>query len=319
MPPVVAAKGYIANTDWDWYTHFLHRAQPPEEVNFWQPSAHGFRAVPPGAPFFFRLKHPHNAIAGFGFFSRYEAIPAWLAWESFGDLNGAASLEEMLRRLEKYRRSRSPTAATGARPGDYIVGCIMVSQPAFFPPDEWVRDDGDWKPTIVAGKSIDLLHGEGQRILRDCLARQRARGEAVETLRVELSRHGRPVLVEPRLGQGAFRVAVTKAYRGACAVTGEHSLPALEAAHVRPWSDGGPHSVRNGLLLRADVHRLYDKGYVTVGPDYRFVVSPRLVEDFDNGREYRRYHGERIHLPGRREDRPDPALLEWHAQEVFRG
>lgn len=200
-----------------------------------------------------------------------------------------------------------------------MIGCVMVSQPVFFPPDEWVADDREWKPNTVVGKTVDLLHGEGQRILSDCLQRQRAQGEAVETLRLELRRSGRPVLVEPRLGQGAFRVAVTQAYKGACAVTREHSLPALEAAHVRPWSQGGPHTVRNGLLLRADVHRLYDKGYVTVDPDYRFVVSPRLIDDFHNGREYLRYHGTPILVPSEAADRPDPELLEWHAQEVFRG
>ena len=126
------------------------------------------------------------------------------------------------------------------------------------------------------------------------------------------------ILVEPRLGQGTFRIAVTRAYDGACAITGEHSLPALEAAHVQPWAVGGPHSVRNGLLLRADVHRLYDTGYVTVTPDYRFKVSPRLIDDFHNGREYERCQGRLITLPRRPEEQPDGELLEWHAAEVFR-
>jgi len=64
-------RGYVATTDQDWFT-FLSGRQPLEEVNFWQPSAHGFNS-PPGAPFFFKLKAPHNAIGGFGIFSRYEA------------------------------------------------------------------------------------------------------------------------------------------------------------------------------------------------------------------------------------------------------
>ena len=73
---------FIANTDFGWFSHFLHRAEPPDEVDFWQPSPHGFRAIPPGAPFFFRLGAPHKAIAGCGFFARYERVPVWLAWES---------------------------------------------------------------------------------------------------------------------------------------------------------------------------------------------------------------------------------------------
>lgn len=52
-----------------------------------------------------------------------------------------------------------------------------------------------------------------------------------------------------------FRIAVTSAY-GACAISGEHSLPALEAAHVGPYEDGGAHPLPNEPLLRADIHRL---------------------------------------------------------------
>ena len=55
------------------------------------------------------------------------------------------------------------------------------------------------------------------------------------------------------------RFAVTSAYQSACAVTMEHSLPVLDAAHIRPYSDGGEHEVSNGLLLRSDIHRLFDK------------------------------------------------------------
>lgn len=73
------------------------------------------------------------------------------------------------------------------------------------------------------------------------------------------------------------------------------------------------------MLLRADIHRLYDKGYVTVTPQYTFQVSGRLFHDFDNGREYERYHGHTILVPHSAAGQPDPALLDWHAQEVFRG
>ena len=43
-------RGFIANTDFGWFSHFLPRAEPPDAVDFWQPSPHGFRAIPPGAP-----------------------------------------------------------------------------------------------------------------------------------------------------------------------------------------------------------------------------------------------------------------------------
>jgi len=78
-------------------------------------------------------------------------------------------------------------------------------------------------------------------------------------------------------------------------------------------------ALNNGLLLRADIHRLYDTGYVTVTPDHHFRVSGDLFHDFHNGREYERFAGREIAMPKARADRPDAELLEWHGAEVFRG
>jgi len=161
----------------------------------------------------------------------------------------------------------------------YEVGCIMISQPVFFGRDEWVADHTDWHPRIQGGKTIDLSRGDGQCILAGCLAHTARLRQEAEPLVHELRRFGTPLTVLPRLGQGTFRIAVTNAY-GACAVSSEHSLPALEAAHVRPYADGGEHALANGLLLRADIHCLYDAGYVTVTPHYRFRVSHDLAGDF---------------------------------------
>jgi putative restriction endonuclease len=126
-------------------------------------------------------------------------------------------------------------------------------------------------------------------------------------------------VVVPRLGQGTFRIAVTDAYGRACAVTGEHSLPALDAAHIRPFAQAGPHDVRNGLLLRADLHRLFDKGYITIGGDHTLHVGARLRSDFANGRSYYPLHGTRLADPTARVHLPDPEQLAWHREHVFLG
>jgi putative restriction endonuclease len=122
-----------------------------------------------------------------------------------------------------------------------------------------------------------------------------------------------------RLGQGTFRVAVTEAYRRACAITGEHSLPALEAAHIRSYMADGPHRVANGILLRADFHRLFDQGYVTITTDHQLLVGKRLRRDFANGRSYYPYQGKLIDLPRRETDQPAREYLEWHRETVFLG
>jgi putative restriction endonuclease len=131
-------------------------------------------------------------------------------------------------------------------------------------------------------------------------------------------RYGEPQLIRPRLGQGAFRVLVTDIYRRRCAVTQERTLPALEAAHIRPYGDGGEHEARNGLLLRRDIHSLFDAGYVTVTPDLHFEVSPRIREEFDNGKHYYSFHGQRIDPPKEIGQRPDPGALTWHNEHCFK-
>jgi putative restriction endonuclease len=102
-------------------------------------------------------------------------------------------------------------------------------------------------------------------------------------------------------------------------VTGEKALPVLQAAHIRPVSSGGLHQLPNGLLLRSDVHTLFDKGYATVTPDARFRVSRRLRTEFDNGEHYLAMDGSPVLLPARSEHRPSRENLEWHNDTMFLG
>lgn len=206
--------------------------------------------------------------------------------------------------------------------GDYEIGCLMLSRPVFLPRERWITPPGDWEQNVVQGAAYDLESGEGARVWGELLTRT-TQYAAIETRgdthSPELPRYGEPTLYRPRLGQGTFRVSVIDAYAGACAVTGEHSLPALEAAHIRPFADQGPHEVSNGLLFRSDIHRLFDKGYVSVTPDYRFVVSRRLKDDWANGKTYYPMHGSRIFLPEAEAEKPETAMLEWHMASKFKG
>jgi len=284
-----------------------------DEVNFWQPSAHGFNA-PPGTLFFFKLKSPYKAIGGFGVVARYEAATVRLAWEAFGEKNGAPTLDAMAARVGRYARESSGQA--------HRIGCIMISTPVFFADDEWIAQPRDWRPNIVSGAGYSLDEGEGRRIWEECLARVGSVSRASSSIATlagepEAPRYGAPQLLRPRLGQGTFRVAVTGAYGGACAVSREHSLPVLEAAHIRPYGSEGSHEVVNGLLVRADIHRLFDAGYVTVTPDHHFVVSQRLAREWENGKACYALDGREIALPRRVNDRPDAELLRWHNENVF--
>jgi putative restriction endonuclease len=311
----MAHPGTIAVTNYEWY-NFLRQRESWDEVNFWTPSAHFAFRAPEFSPFLFKLKAPHKAIRGFGYFARYSALPEWLAWECFGQANGCDSFEEMHARLEKIRQGFRYAQGEGIQQ----IGCIIVVNVTFFEPRDWIVQPRDWPPRNLRPMPYDLNVGEGARAWAECLARARAHGtvrEAEGGDQDSSARYGSPVLVRPRLGQGAFRVSVTDAYNRACTVTQEHSLPALEAAHIRPFAKEGPHEVRNGLLLRADVHRLFEQGYLTVTRDYRLEVSDRLRHDYHNGRSYYPLKGNRISLPQSDDDRPASEFLAWHNENVF--
>ena len=302
---------WIGITDFDWY-RFLAARPDLDEVNFWQPSAQRAPVtLTPSAPFLFKL---HVAEGGFvvggGFFARFSKVPVYLAWEAFEAKNGAASLEEMVTRVQRYRR----------QPINLMhdeIGCMILSQPFFLPRDRWVRPPEDWAPNIVQGKTYDDADSIGARVWREVAAATPA--ESVTRHAVADERYGTPSLVAPRLGQGEFRIAVTDAYGRRCAITGERTLPALDAAHIVPYSEDGEHRVDNGLLLRKDLHALFDAGYLGIGMDLRLAVSRRIREDYENGRDYYALAGRSVRPPADPVARPNPAFLAWHASERFLG
>ena len=305
-------KGFVAVTDPGWYEHLVQEPGP-RDANFWRPSARAFR-LETGTPFFFKLKAPYRAIAGFGYFAGFTILPDWLAWETFGRANGVDSLEALRARLGAIQnRARIEADAAGR------IGCCLIAEARFFPEDAWVAPPKDWKVRTQTGARYDLTQGEGLRIWLECQERCTDEDLAAWRDHGRFARYGSPVLHRPRLGQGIFRVMVLDAYGRACSVTQEHSLPVLEAAHIKPYSAGGAHSLANGLSLRSDLHRLFDRGYVTVDERYHFVVGKRLHDDFENGRSYYGLHGTPLRLPEDPTQRPSPSALEWHRSEVFLG
>jgi hypothetical protein len=97
-----------------------------------------------------------------------------------------------------------------------------------------------------------------------------------------------------RRGQQRFRRIVLAAYNGACAITGSKAEPVLEAAHIDPYSGDHTQHVTNGLLLRSDLHTLFDLHLITVTAGKLVAVSPRL-----RGTDYAAMNRQRLKLPGR--------------------
>lgn len=301
----------MAVTDGDWFSQ-LRRQPDLAEVNFWSPSPKAFRALQPGELFLFKLHAPVNMIVGGGIYASSTIMPLSLAWEAFGRANGVTSLAEMRTRILRYRKADPVTA------GPLEIGCRILTQPFFLPEQLWFAPPPSWSRNIVSFASFGTDTQEGMALWE---AAQDAMNADVPGygFAEPQARYGEPALIRPRHGQGAFRLVVTDLYKRRCAITKERTLPALEAAHIRPYADGGEHSPSNGILLRRDIHSLFDQGYVTITPDHRFEVSRRIREEFENGRHYYELHGGKVEVPAVARQAPDPRALQWHNTERYLG
>lgn len=115
--------------------------------------------------------------------------------------------------------------------------------------------------------------------------------------------------VEQRVGQPEFRAALLRAYSNTCAVTGCTVNEVLQAAHIRPVTNSGSHSLKNGLLLRADVHNLFDQGLLTIDGRYQVILN----ESIRGSKTYRTFHGKKlVMIPSNPTERPSKKLLEEH-------
>lgn len=309
-------RAYVGVTDWDWYQFLAEREA--REVNFWQPSGgRRFGAVPQGAPFLFKTHYARgNRIVGAGFLSGWASLPMSRAWEFFGEGNGCASLPEMRSRISKYRRRQDNGRS------DPEIGCIMLRDVVFARFEDAPAAPPDWSGNIVQGRGYELDTPEGsyvEQALERLLAADPAFGQIVPSA-VPGDVFGAPRLRPVRVGQAAFKALVQEAYGRRCAVTGDKIVPVLQAAHIRPVTDQGENRVDNGLLLRSDVHTLFDRGYLGVHPERRtLLVSPRLRSDWGNGEEFyeRARSAESIAAPARRVDQPNSEFLTWHADTIF--
>jgi hypothetical protein len=115
--------------------------------------------------------------------------------------------------------------------------------------------------------------------------------------------------VEQRLGQPEFRAELLRAYDGRCAITGCAIPEVLQAAHIKPVKSSGSHSVKNGLLLRADLHNLFDRGLLTINARYVVQIASEVLVD----PSYRRFNGKKLRvLPETIAKRPSRKLLQGH-------
>jgi putative restriction endonuclease len=304
---------WVGLTDRDWFDFLAARALL-DEVNFWQPSPRRPVHLEVGAPFLFKLHAPQGGwVVGGGYYAHFTTLPATLAWDAFEEKNGAASFAEMAARVRRYRPDFDVYADQ--------IGCVALTEPFFLPRELWIPPPSNWRGPTQVGRRYETTEPDGAQLWRQVEEALVALGRpevAVREAPLFGERYGTPALRPVRLGQGTFRTWIIDAYERRCVVTNERTLPVLQAAHIKPYSQMGPHAPDNGLLLRSDLHTLFDQGYVTVTPDLRLVVSRTIREEFENGRDYYALDGRQIRLPAAGNPPPARGYLEWHADTVFR-
>lgn len=305
---------YVGVTDNKWFNYLS--SIRPDELNFWQPGGKtNFKAIQPNDLFLFKLHSPLNYIVGGGFFIKHSLLPMSLAWEAFNNKNGMEDYYSFSQAIYKYRKSNHKIEP------DPTIGCIILTSPFFFQEDYWIPVPEDWKSSIVQGKTYDTDNLIGQKLYNEVQQRLISNKYFKETSDIyDSNRFGKNTIINPRLGQGAFRVIVTDAYHRRCAITGEKTLPVLDAAHIKPYTMEGPHLACNGILLRKDLHTLYDRGYITITDDQHIEVSKRIKEDYGNGKEYYALHGHTLAVvPDNIRDKPSMEFIRWHNENVYLG
>jgi len=161
-------------------------------------------------------------------------------------------------------------------------------------------------------QTVNRANSRTSRVLDDWLAG----GPVATKRRVKemISEDRRRVLREiaQRRGQAAFRAELLAIYNERCAITGSRCIEVLEAAHIVPYADGGSTSWRNGILLRSDIHTLFDLHLITIDETGKVRVSPQLTSE-----DYRQYHGMKATLPRNPKHRPTKTALKAHASTTL--
>ena len=286
----------ISPTDFEWF-RFLKENNFNTDINFWTPTPWNIQQLNMGDKFYFRLKAPIKKIGGCGVFKEYLNMSAEEAWNRFGLKNGCGSKLEMIDRLNRYRQKRriDERNATEAE-----IGCIVLQDAQFWDEDKYVNlaeTDIEFSDQVVKIKYFTVA---------DPFLTTPSISDASHFVPLPPAsvRGGINTSIIARKGQGSFKGIITTAYKNSCCISGETTPELLEAAHIQPYLNEDSNHSQNGLLLRVDLHRLYDNGLLYIDEEYTVHISPHLKSD-----NYRIFQGRQITLPTNRSDWPSIEAL----------
>ena len=316
---------YIINTDPNWISYLLDNGI--KNPVFWlkrNNSPHR-AALVEGHPIFFRITGTNPpVIKGFGYVKHTLPIRLQQAFLTYGDRLGYSTIGNMV------ETSSAWTSGVELETGTEVF-CIEVVK---FQVIQDIRTDTELRELgidfdhrhVVTGKGLDdsqterLLALANQKSIYKTNLLEKFFSENVNPYRTEEftpqdiqdAREKIARLVSKRRGQPEFRRMLLSAYNSQCAISLCDATPALEAAHIIPYRGPETNHISNGLLLRADIHTLFDLGFIVVDTTRMAIeIHPDL-----RASSYHTLSGSPLHLPDREELWPSKEALNWHRQEA---
>lgn len=299
---------YITDPSW---LSSLERTGVRQSVNFWRKDRRSLRLLP-GDLFYFKLKGSRS-VAGRAYFREQLQLTATEAWERFREGNGAVSQSELETRAQRALKMNGgslnclildgleilPTQARPQiRPGDFpgaIQNCKFFKQGSL-PSVEASFSEPRALSTLVGAEAEASTEGQFDP-------------RFISTIRAMAIR-----AICVRRGQRKFRKDLLAAYNDKCCVTGETAPAILEAAHIHPYRGADTNQVANGLLLRTDLHTLFDFGLWTLEDTFTIRLSSHII----SSKSYAGYDGATIAVPNKPQLRPSKAALRFHREMIFK-
>ena len=293
----------VSPTDLEWFEN-IRNLDSGDVVNFWTPTSWNLQGLKEGHKFYFMLKSPVRKIGGYGTFSKYLNMSSDDAWKRYGLANGVSSQQELVGKIDLYAKKRSKEIISSE---ERAIGCIelkdvvTLDENEFLDPSEFGCNFSNYIVKVKYVKEYDNMAD---------LFKEDSKNE--DFLLVEGNAVRKKISRKDRKGQCLFRQEILQNYEHRCCVTGENIEILIEAAHIQAYVDERSNHPQNGLCLRADIHRLFDEGLISITDKHIVQVSSKLV-----GTSYEGLGGKKIFLPKEKSKLPSDEALAFQ-RESFR-
>jgi putative restriction endonuclease len=288
----------ISPTDNNWFK-FLKDNDFNSFINFWTPTPWNIKKLKPGDKWYFLLKSPIREIGGFGEFFEYKNLTAFEAWRLYGHKNGATDLQQFINSIQLYiDKNSNKFGGTKIDINTYEIGCIILNNCQFWDFEDYKKAEDH---EIVFGKQVVKYKYFNQ--YDPFKINEQESNNDFNILREPRENYKREI--NQRKGQSKFKGHVLKSYKNRCCITGETCPELLEAAHLQKYINNQSNHIQNGILLRVDIHRLFDNDLLFIDQNYVIHISSLIENPI-----YKQYHGCKMSLPNDLDDFPSKKSLE---------